>query len=151
VPRNNHEHAIFASGMHDGEFVDNLVWEYADRGFQGSAAPRDVLVSGNVFAGGDHAGMHTNAQASGVLMRNNVSTNNGSFNFYAGPRSRGSGNGLSGNCFDDDAPVRLDPSVSGSNNTTVDEPGFGSSLKDGVVKVTNPACAAKLPAGSRFK
>jgi hypothetical protein len=153
VPRNNHEHAVYAAGMIGGSITDNLIYDAADRGIQMYSHPRGVLVAGNLVAYGRHAGLHSNSTATNIFFRNNVSVFNSTWNYYAGPTSTGSGNRLNANCFwspSGSARLRLDSSVTASNNVTA-KPRLNSGLADGVVKVTNPRCAAKLPAGSRFR
>ena len=151
IPRNNHEHALYISGLQNSRIANNLVWEYADRGLQGYSSPFNVDVVGNVFAGGNaSAGMHTSESATDVNMVNNVSAYNKDWNFYSGPTSSGSGNHLTGNCFGPQRLVKTDASVIESGSVTAD-PQFDSSIADGIVRVTNPECAAKLPAGSRFR
>jgi hypothetical protein len=153
VPRNNHDHAIYASGMIGGSITDNLIYDAANRSIQMYSHPRGVLVAGNLVAYSRHAGLYSNSAATNILFRNNVSVFNSTWNYNAGPTSTGSGNRLIGNCFwspGGSARVRLDSSVTALNNVTA-IPRLNSGLSDGVVKVTNPRCAAKLPAGSRFR
>jgi hypothetical protein len=153
VPRNNHEHAVYAAGMIGGSITDNLIYDAANRGIQMYSHPRGVLVSGNLVAYGRDAGLHSNSAASNILFRNNVAVFNRTWNYSAGPISTGSGNRLTANCFwnpGGSARLRLDSSVTASNNVTA-KPRLDSGLGDGVVKVTNLRCAAKLPAGSRFR
>jgi hypothetical protein len=151
IPRNNHEHAMFIGGLRNSVIRDMLVWEYADRGLQAYPNTNNVDVIGNVFAGGNsYAGMLTDGNATDVDMIGNVSAYNSTWNFYSGPESRGSGNDLGNNCFGPTKKVKTDASVR-EFGSVVANPLFDSSLADGIVKVTNRDCAAKLPERSRFR
>jgi parallel beta helix pectate lyase-like protein len=152
LPRNNHEHAIYASGLHDSVIADNLIVGSADRSIQLYAAPRSNEVVGNVVSGGNDNFVF-GSQATAQNVRNNVVVNAADDNVYDGPKLSGAGNRFDGNCAwlpGGAGGVSTGPGLSASANVTA-HPRFDSSPGDGVVKVTNPACAAKLPAGSRFR
>ena len=153
LPRDNHEHAIYANGMTGGAITDNLIYDSADRQIQMYQHPSDVTISGNLVAQGNQAGINTNEDASNIDIFNNVVVLNDDKNYYSGTNPIGGGHILTDNCTwmtDGTSGVQYDPSkVTASGNVTA-APQLQANWDTGVVKVMNPACAAKLPPGSRF-
>ena len=124
----------------------------ADRGIQLYSAPRENEVVGNVVSGGNDNFVF-DSQATTQNVHGNVVANAANDNVYDGPTLSGKGNRFDDNCAwlpGGAGGVSAGPGLTASANVTAN-PRFDSSLEDGVVKVTNPTCAAKLPAGSRFR
>ncbi len=99
MPRINHEHGIYAANTADAKFVDNLVYDNADRGIQLYPNSRGTLVEGNVVDGNGQ-GLVINANSSYNVVRNNVFSHPAdSWNVNLGPKLSGIGNRVSDNCF----------------------------------------------------
>jgi parallel beta-helix repeat protein len=153
LPRTNHEHGIYASGMIGGEITDNLIFDNADRGIQLYSHPRNVLVSGNIVAYNHHAGVLFGSTASDNLVRNNIISHNDEFNVFQIPNTTtASGNRVEANATWIDggtSGIRSGFSFTQRDNVVAD-PLYEGNFADGSVKITNPMVAAKLPVGSRF-
>jgi parallel beta-helix repeat protein len=151
LPRTNHHHGIYASKARDTRIVDNLIYGNADRGVQLYPNAQGTLVAGNVISGNDK-GVIVNERAADNVIRNNVSANR-SANMNAPTTLDGKGNRFENNC------VWMPGGGSGidnarlyhsANNVTAD-PRYSGGFGLGALEVTNPRCAAKLPAGSPFR
>jgi hypothetical protein len=132
--------------------VDNLIIGSADRNIQLYAAPRSNEVVGNVVSGGN-VNFVVDSQATTQNIHNNVVVNAADYNARSGASLSGTGNRFDNNCAwlpSGASGISTGPGLTTSANVTAN-PQFDSSLEDGVAKVTNPECAAKLPAGSRFR
>jgi parallel beta-helix repeat protein len=145
-------HGIYASKARDTRIVDNRIYGNAYRGVQLYPNAQGMLVAGNVVSGNDK-GIIINEQAANNVIRNNVSANNRTANMNAPPTLDGRGNRFENNCVwmsgggSGVTNTRLYSSV---NNVTAN-PRYSGSFGSSTLKITNPRCAAKLPAGSLFR
>jgi hypothetical protein len=140
LPRLNHEHAIYASGMHDGVIADDLIVGSADRSIQLHAARRSNEVVGNVVSGGN-VNFVVDSRATTQNVHNNVVVNAADDNARSGASLSGTGNRFYENCTwlpSGASGVSTGPGLTASANVTAN-PRFDSSLEDGVAKVINPA------------
>ena len=152
LPRNNHEHCMYISGLRDGTVTDNLVYDSADRGIQNYPSPGNVVESGNLVVSGHNTGMSLNTPGSNMLLEHNVVVFNADRNFNVGSGINGTNNAFRDNCTymaDLSSGVTGGLGVTVVNNVAAD-PKLVADWNAGTAKVTNATCAAKLPPGSRF-
>ena len=152
LPRNNHEHCMYLSGLKNGQVTDNLVYDSADRGIQNYPTPGGNLESGNLVVESHNTGMSLNTSGSTMVMEHNVVAFNDDQDFNVGNQNTGSGSLFRDNCTymaDGSSGVTGGPGVTVANNVAAD-PMLVADWEAGTAKVTNPTCAAKLPPDSRF-
>jgi hypothetical protein len=112
-----------------------------------------VLEAGNLIVGGSNVGINTNNNAASLTMERNVVALNADANYQVGPKQTGAGNVFRDNCVwmaDVTSGINGGAGVTLSENVTAD-PMLDADWSTGVVKATNPICAAKLPVDSRFR
>jgi hypothetical protein len=143
LPRDNLEHCVYAGIVSGLTLRDNHVYDCANRSIQLSPDTDNALVVGNLVDSGHQNGILLGDDADNDVVRNNVVNTPNGKTIYTGGTYSGSGNQVIDNCVWDTI-VQLAPNVTNSGNVLADPQISGS-------KVTNPTCAAKLPAGSRFQ
>jgi hypothetical protein len=152
IPRNNHEHCMYLSHLRDGTVTDNLIYDSADRGIQNYSSPPNIVESGNLVVATHDTGVNACGGATDISMHNNVVVLSGNDDFTTCPAYNGSANSFTDNCTwmaDGTSGIVGTDNVTVADNVTVD-PQLQADWSTGTAKVANPACAAKLPPGSRF-
>ena len=152
IPRNNHEHAIYVARGTGLKITGNLITDSADRNIQLYPNADSTTISGNAILGAS-VGITLDVDSAQNAVRNNVVANAASNNIQAGPTLSGTGNVAVDNCvWKPGGSSGLSPGPGLSiTRSVVADPRLDGTWNDGAVKVTNPTCAAKLPAGSRFR
>jgi hypothetical protein len=143
LPRSNHEHCIYLSNVSEVTVRNNWIYDCADRSIQLSPDADNAHVIGNLVDSDSQAGIDLDNSANNDEIRNNVVDTPNGKTIYTGTSYKGSGNSAIDNCVWDTA-VRFAAGVTSIGNILADPQITGHT-------VTNPTCAAKLPADSPFR